>query len=188
MNSNEKKIEQVIIHTQEEFLDLVDENDCVVQTVPRSYVYQNNLCSQMRSVWLLMKNKQGQFWIPRRSMTVNRLPGHLDGSVVGHVQAGETYQQALIREAQEEIRIDISKDSFKYLGKLTPHEHGAFCFAAIYELEIDSAPKNWNKDEIGDWYWMTADQILERCTDDEKFKDSLPMIINHFYLGSVNKN
>lgn len=167
---------------QEEYLDLVDQNDCVVQTVARSYVYQNNLCSQMRSVWLFIKNKDGQFWIPRRSMKVSRLPGHLDGSVVGHVQAGETYEQAMIREAQEEIGIDLQPNSFKFLGKMTPHEHGAFCFSAIYEMEIEEAPKNWSREEIGDWYWMTAQQIIQRCDQDEKFKDTLPKIITYFYL------
>ena len=182
-NSNEKNKLDKILHIQEEFLDLVDENDCVIQTVPRSYVYQNNLCSQMRSVWLFLKNKQHQFWIPRRSMTVKCLPGHLDGSVVGHVQAGENYQQALIREAQEEIRMDLSNDPVKFLGKLTPHEHGSFCFASVYELEIDKAPDNWNTDEIGDWYWMRAEQIIELCNTNEKFKGSLPMIIKHFYLA-----
>lgn len=167
---------------QEEYVDLVDHNDCVVQTCARSYVYQNNLCSQMRSVWLFIKNKEGQFWIPRRSMKVARLPGHLDGSVVGHVQAGETYEQAMIREAQEEIGIELQEGTFKYLGKLTPHEHQAFCFSAVYEMEIDNAPKNWNREEIGDWYWMTAQQIIDRCDEQEKFKDTLPKIIYHFYL------
>jgi isopentenyldiphosphate isomerase len=172
---------QNTIH-QEEYLDLVDENDCVIQTAARSYIYQNNLCSQMRSVWLFLKNKQGQFWIPRRSMTVKRLPGHLDGSVVGHVQAGETYEQAIIRETAEEVGLKIDQQAVKFLGKLTPHEHGAFCFSAIYEMEIDDAPKNWSRLEIGDWYWMTAQQIIQRCTQDEKYKDTLPKIIEYFYL------
>ncbi len=167
---------------QDEYLDLVDENDCVIQTVARSYVYQNDLCKQMRSAWLFLKNKEGQFWIPRRSMTVKRLPGHLDGSVVGHVQAGESYEEAIIRETQEEAGISIDPKAIKYLGKLTPHEHGAFCFSAIYEMEIEDAPQNWSRDEIGDWYWMTAEQIIQRCANDEKFKDTLPKIITHFYL------
>ncbi len=175
-----EKIQNTI--QQEEYLDLVDKDDCVIQTVPRSYVYQNDLCGQMRSIWLFLKNKEGQFWIPRRSMKVAILPGHLDGSVVGHVQAGETYEQAMIREAQEEIGLDLGKLSFKFLGKLTPHEHGAFCFSAIYEMEIENAPQNWSKEDIGDWYWMTAQQIIDRCSQDEKFKESLPKIINYFYL------
>jgi len=175
-----EEIKKNTIH--EEYLDLVDQNDCVLQAVPRSYVYQNNLCSQMRSVWLFIKNKEGQFWIPRRSMKVKTLPGHLDGSVVGHVQAGETYEQAMIRETQEEIGIQLQEGTFKFLGKLTPHEHGTFCFSAVYEMEIQEAPKNWNREEIGDWYWMTAQQIIERCDQDEKFKDTLPKIINYFYV------
>src|SRR5690606_33298571 len=107
---------------------------------------------------------------------------HLDGSVVGHVQAGESYQQAMIREAQEEIGVDISNQQFKYLGTLNPQQHGVFCFIAVYELEIEVAPNNWNKDEIGDWYWMTAQQIIDRCNHEEKFKKSLPVIISYFYL------
>lgn len=179
----EKKYEtadQKIVHF-DELLDLVDHNDCVVQTMPRSEVYQKNLCSQMRSVWLMIKNKDGQLWIPRRSWTVDRLPGHLDGSVSGHVQAGESYEQALIRETLEEAGIDLNLGTYRYLGKLTPHEHNAFCFAAIYECEVATAPLNWSRADIGEWYWMTPQELLKRCREGEMFKDTLPLVIRHFY-------
>lgn len=167
----------------DELLDLVDQNDCVVQTMPRSEVYQKNLCSQMRSVWLMIKNQQGQLWIPRRSWTVDRLPGHLDGSVSGHVQAGETYEQALIRETLEEAGVDLQQATYRYLGKLTPHEHSSFCFAAIYEFEVAAAPENWSRSDIGEWYWMTPRELLERCNQGEKFKDTLPLVIRNFYTN-----
>ena len=92
----------------DEILDIVDVHDQVIQSMPRALVYQKNLCSQMRSIWLIIKNEQGQLWIPRRSWTLKQLPGYLDGSVVGHVRAGETYEQALIRESLEEIGYDLT--------------------------------------------------------------------------------
>jgi len=166
----------------EEYVDLVDQNDCVVQTMARSEVYQKNLCSMLRSVWLIIKNEQGQLWIPRRSLTMDRLPGYLDGSVSGHVRSGESYEQALFRETQEEAGIDLSAYGvISLLGKLTPHEHNAFCFAVVYELTLPDAPQNWNRDDIAEWYWFTPEELRRQFTQGDKFKDMLPIILEQFY-------
>lgn len=167
---------------QDELLDLVDRDDRAVCTMPRTQVYEKNLCAQMRSVWLMIKNTQGQLWIPRRSLTATRLPGYLDGSVCGHVQAGESYQQALVRETLEEVGIDISQASYRYLGKLTPHEHGSFCFAAVYEYELDEPPVNWNRADIAEWYWMTPEEIVHRHAQRDNVKDTLSLVVQHFYM------
>lgn len=182
LHQNDEKHSQDEVHPNDELLDLVDENDCVVQTLPRSQVYAQNLCAQMRSVWLMIKNNQGQLWIPRRSWNAKRLPGHLDGSAVGHVQAGESYQQALIRETQEEVGIILQPDSYTYLGKLTPQQHKVFSFSAVYELVVEQAPQNWNRNDIAQWYWMTPEEFLQRCDQGEKYKDSLPILIKNFYM------
>ncbi|MBP9765144.1 NUDIX domain-containing protein [Candidatus Babeliales bacterium] len=165
----------------DEILDLVDEQDCVVQTMPRLQVYNQNLCSQMRSVWLIIKNQHGQMWIPRRSWNVDRLPGHLDGSVSGHVLAGETYEQALVRETMEEVGLQLQPGSYSFLGKLTPQAHNTFCFASVYEMLVDAAPENWNRHDIADWYWLTPQELMIRCQQGDKFKDTLPVIMHYFY-------
>lgn len=165
----------------EEILDLVDDQDRVINSLPRSEVYQKGLCHQMRAVWLLLKNSEGKFWIPRRCYSRGHLPGYLDGSVVGHVKAGETYEQALIREALEEIGIDINQMNYHYIGKITPHEDKSFCFASVYELEMDEAPQNWNRDEFCEWFWLSPEEIMSKFAQGECIKDSLPLIIQKFY-------
>lgn len=185
MHDGTKK-ERGIMHYQElehfdEMLDIVDNNDCVTGSMHRALVYQKNLCSQIRAVWLIIRNDQGQLWIPRRSWKVQLLPGHLDGSVVGHVRAGESYEQALLREAQEEIGCDMSMTPYRLLGKLTPAQHKTFSFFTVYECTLNEAPQNWNRDDIGEWYWMTPQEVLDKLEQGEKMKDGLPIVIKEFY-------
>ena len=68
-------------------------------------------------MWLLIRNQDGKFWIPRRQATKKVLPNCLDGSAVGHVSSGEVYEQSMIREVAEELNIDISGMFFYLLVK-----------------------------------------------------------------------
>lgn len=165
-----------------EMLDIVDCNDQVVATLPRSVVYQKNLCNQMRSVWLFIKNRHGQLWIPRRSWDLSHLPGHLDGSVSGHVQSGESYQEALFRETMEEVGIDLSNVNYRLLGKLTPHEHAVFGFAQVYECELNQEPEHWNRAEMSEWQWLRPQEILAKKQQGEQMKTNLPIIVEQFYV------
>lgn len=178
---NQQVGDQYDKQVEEEILDIVDEQDQVITSLPRSKVYAQKLFSQMRSVWLLLRNEKGQFWIPRRSYDRKVCPGHLEGSVVGHVQAGETYEQALIRETREEVGFDITHKPYKYLGKLTPSEHHAFCFAAVYECDVKIAPRNWNQQEFCEWSWVDPAELRRRIDAGENVKDTLPIILTEFY-------
>ena len=165
----------------EEFLDIVDQDDNVISSMPRSKVYEQQLFAQMRSVWLMLKNRDGQLWIPRRAYDRKILPGYLDGSVVGHVSAGESYEQALIRETHEEVGLDLVHYDYSFLGKVTPFQDQAFCFAAVFECHIDTAPKNWNKHEFAGWSWLYPEQLIEQYDQGILMKDTLPIILKKFY-------
>lgn len=166
----------------DELLDIVDEQDRVVNVLPRSVVYEQKLFVHIRSVWLMLKNVHGQLWIPRRSYSRTCLPGYLDGSVVGHVSSGEKYEQAMIREAMEEVGLNMHEVSYKLLGKLTPKKDRSFCFTQVYEAMIDQAPQHWNKEEFCEWFWLTPQELLQKCNDGDMHKNSLPTILKKFYF------
>ena len=78
----------------DEMLDLVDENDCVIGTARRSEVYAKEL-RNIRVVNAFVINSKGELWIPRRTAHKRSYPSCLDMSMGGHVESGETYEEAV---------------------------------------------------------------------------------------------
>jgi isopentenyldiphosphate isomerase len=166
---------------QDELLDIVNEQDQVIGTIMRSQAYAENKLSSLRAVWLLIKNQDGKFWIPQRCATKKSNPNTLDGSTVGHVGAGETYEQAMIREVQEELNFDISSMHYRSVGKLTP-QTGSISFIKIFELQV---PNNfvidYNKNDFSDFYWLSSQEILQKFHDGQKMRKTLATIMKSFY-------
>ena len=168
---------------EEELLDLVNEQDQVVGVITRSQAYAQNKLSSLRAVWLLIKNQDGKFWIPRRSGTKSSNPACLDGSTVGHVSSGETYEQAMIREVCEELNFDISDMPYRFVGKLTP-QTGSICFIQIFELEVlHDFIIDYNKNDFSQFYWLSSEEIVQRAEHGEKIRNTLLAIIDTFYQG-----
>lgn len=169
------------VFMEEELLDIVNEQDQVVDILPRSIAYQQNKLASLRAVWLLIKNEDGKFWIPRRHGSKKILPNCLDGSAVGHVTSGQTYEQSMIREVAEELNIDISQMQYSFIGKLTPQQ-GAVCFLEVFQLNVpNNFVINYNKEDFSEFFWLSPQEIMEKYHAGEKMKNSLAVIMKVFY-------
>lgn len=162
---------------EDELLDLVDNDNVVIAQMLRSEVYAKNL-HNFRAVELFIRNAKGELWIPRRGAHKRRCPNGLDRSMSGHVQSGETYEEALFREAREELNIDAG--DARLLGLLTPKD-GVFDFMQVYELAMDAAP-NYNPDDFSGYEWLPPAEIVRRVEAGEPAKDDLALIVRRFYL------
>ncbi len=167
----------------DEDLDLVDENDQVIGSKKRSEVYTEGL-SNFRVVNAFLINSKGEMWIPRRGENKRIFPSCLDMSMGGHVESGETYDQTLKRETEEELNIDTDTFSVRLLGHLTPHEHGVSAFMNVYEIQSDIAPE-YNKDDFTEYFWLTPQEFFERVAQGEKTKGDLPKLVKIFYGDKV---
>jgi isopentenyldiphosphate isomerase len=87
--------------TDHEILEVVTMDDRVVGTATRSEIHAKGLIH--RAVHIFVFNESGQIYIQRRSEDKDRHPSKLDSSAAGHVDPGESYTDAAIRELDEEL-------------------------------------------------------------------------------------
>ncbi len=87
---------------QGEIFDVIDEHDRVIGTATRAQVHADPSLIH-RSIAVLVFRKDGKVFMQRRSATKDRYPGYWVASATGHVDSGETYDQAAVRELREEL-------------------------------------------------------------------------------------
>lgn len=84
----------------EEWFDVVDEEDQVIGRETRAFVHRQGLRHRAVHLWIFHPN--GRCLLQKRSMKKDRFPGCWTSAVSGHVNSGETYPEALEREIREE--------------------------------------------------------------------------------------
>ncbi|MEW2630402.1 NUDIX domain-containing protein [Streptomyces sp. NPDC048389] len=91
------------MRSAEEILDVVDEHDRVVGRAARGDAYARGL--RHRCAFVLVRDAAGQIFVHRRTATKLVFPSMYDMFVGGVVGAGESYDEAALREAEEELGV-----------------------------------------------------------------------------------
>ena len=164
----------------DEYLDLVDENDNVIGNKRRSEVYEEKL-TNYRVINAFVMNSKGEIWIPRRTANKKLYPLSLDISVGGHVETGENYEDALKREAYEELNINVDEFSNRLLGHLNPQKDNVSSFMKVYEIKMDIIPQ-YNKNDFLEYFYFTPRELYDQIQRGESAKSDLLKLLVHFYL------
>ncbi|MFO0920342.1 MAG: NUDIX domain-containing protein [Candidatus Saccharimonadales bacterium] len=82
----------------------VDEKDNPIGSASKADIQRMGLWH--RIVQVMIMDKHGRYLLQRRSKNVS-VPGLWNHSAAGHVDEGEGYLQAAVRETKEELGIDI---------------------------------------------------------------------------------
>jgi len=165
---------------EDELLYLVDENDNVLGSQPRSFDLTKKNWQNFRVINAFIQNSRGELWIPRRAAHKRLFPLALDVSVGGHVTFGETYDEALLKEASEEINMDLKIFPFELLGHLKPHEHDLSAFMQVYLIRTDEVP-NYNPHDFIEYFWYKHEEVLAKIEAGEKAKGDLAKLIKIFF-------
>ncbi len=86
-----------------EELDIVDAHDNLISKADRAVAHKKGLLH--RVVQVMLFNPEGELFVQQRSLYKDMYPGHWEGSLSGHVMAGESYKEAAERELHEELGV-----------------------------------------------------------------------------------
>ncbi|MCK5829050.1 MAG: NUDIX domain-containing protein [Methylococcales bacterium] len=146
-----------------ELLSVVDKNDQVIETLTRDKIHSQGL--PHRAVHILVFNSQGKFFLQKRSIKKDQNKGLWDTSAAGHVDAGEEYTDAAIREAKEELGINITK-TLSFLFKIPPTKQLGMEFIKVYKC-IHNGSFTLNTDEIETGTWLLTKEVSNRIHDND---------------------
>jgi len=90
----------------DEMLPVVNEEGDFIKLVPRRTCHDGQSMLLHPVIHLHIVNSDGNIFLQLRSKNKDIQPGRWDTSVGGHVDPGETQEQALKRETWEEVRLE----------------------------------------------------------------------------------
>lgn len=125
----------------DELVDIVDQNNAVTGQVLKKEAHEKGLLHPC--VVAMIKNSKDE-WLLVKQASDRQDAGQYVAPVGGHVQAGENKDDALKREAAEEVGF-VDNFEFTYLGSgvfdrhiIGRHENHLFL---MYEIHSDAEPK-----------------------------------------------
>lgn len=142
-----------------------------------------------RVVYIAVINNKGEILLQLRSPKVYNFPNCWDISVAGHVDKGETYKSAALRELTEELGIDLQTLSeIGYFYNEFEHK-GNFLrrFNKVYKLVISDKRKiSANPNEVTDIDWLTPNAIARLINQDpSSVASGLKDCMSHIDLSKI---
>ncbi|MFF7260070.1 NUDIX domain-containing protein [Streptomyces sp. NPDC008159] len=154
----------------DEILDIVDENDQVIGQAPRGEVYARGM--RHRAVFVRARDAEGRIFVHRRTATKLVFPSLYDMFVGGVVGAGESYDEAALREAEEELGVSGLPRPVPLFKFLYDDGDERSWWSAVYEVRC-VLPVNPQVEEV-DWYgFLTEDEVERRLAEWEWVPDGL---------------
>lgn len=162
----------------DETFDIIDDNDNVIGQAARSDVHRSGALH--RGVHLLLFDSSGRMLVQKRSADKRQYASLWDCSVSEHVQAGESYLDAAVRGAQEEMRVDVSglRPLFKFRMEYGPNDNET---SVVYAGVADPARVRFDAEEVSEVAYIDPSELLARMAKNpQEFCGWFIQIMNHY--------
>ena len=128
------------------------------------------------TVWLYRRGAEGlELLWQRRSEEIDRYPGDWDISAGGHVNLGESLAEAAVREAREEIGVEILPRDL-HLVALRPHNKNRLAWVYMVDWTGREEAFHFDDHEVSEvrWVpWMETDEFRQEFAKKPLKEDDL---------------
>jgi len=158
-----------------DYFDIINENSQPAgYTRTRIEAHEQGLWHRTVHIWAV--NKKNEVLLQKRAPNLVSHPGKWDISVGGHINAGETSLEAVIREVKEELGLVIKSNDLRFLFNLKQCSvqnnntfiNNEFNDIYLFEREIQINEVNLAPDEITDVNYMPANEVLKLMKQNDK--------------------
>lgn len=151
----------------EEFFDVLNEKgNFTGKTESREKCHKDGLWHKAVVVFII--NSKNQVLLQRRSPNKRMWPNMWDVTAGGHVLAGEFGFEAIIREAKEELGIELNKNEMTFLGSSISTNNKAdiinkhFNEYYIVNKDLDETRLTLQKEEVSEVKWIDKNDIIQK--------------------------
>ncbi len=147
-----------------EFFDVVDENDNVIGKASREECHKRGLIH--RSVMFFIFDDEDKVLVTKRTKTKDFFPGYWSIVLGGHVHVGESYDEAVVREMEEEAGLKAKPFFISSFKKRIPEEkENVNVYGVVVKERI-----SLNDEELEKGEFLGLEEIEEKL----KNQDFLP--------------
>lgn len=162
---------------------IVNTADVPIGSATKTEAWEQGLIH--RIVRIMVFDEHDRMLVQKRSMQMGLYPGCWDNSAAGHVDAGETYEQAALRELEEELGLTgyflERVDNYYSDGKF--HERILKRFTDVYKLVLPDPLPNFSlqEAELSGVRWMAIADIKRLVQDSpELVTDGLEQVAQKY--------
>ncbi len=141
-----------------ELLDVIDENDNVIGQEERDVCLAKKLLH--RAVHVFVYNSRGELLLQKRSMQKKTYPGRWTSSCSGHISAGQSYEEAAVRELEEELGIKVREKDLKEIAKFLDKNPVDNELAKLYRISHEG-PFDFGREEVSEVKFLSVKEIQE---------------------------
>ena len=138
-----------------EQFNILDESGTVIGRASREKCHEGSFLLH-GVVHVLVFNSRSDLLLQKRSMAKYIQPGKWDTSIGGHIHCNETKEEALIREAEEELCINNAdfEKIYEYIMESDVEKEYVTTYRCIWDGPID-----FQKSEIDEVRFFSPDEI-----------------------------
>ena len=163
-------------------LNIINEDGKIIGQETRENIHKNGLLHREIHVWFYVP--KGEIIFQHRAKNKDTYPDFLDATVGGHVEEGEDYETAAIKEVKEETGVSLLKENLHLIKMVRNVSHDKITgninnvIRAIYTYKYEGKIEDLKIEEgkaLGFEAWP-LEKIFNISTQDKK--KFIPSILN----------